>query len=161
MSIPNMEHEERKAGGASASLPLRTEGFGVEMRGVYLRRLQRLLDLRKNHEGQLNFEGMRLIDKSIYATYCDCVSVGALEAAQEVLRRSTVALPAVCAGIRLLVAALAGLPRVYLPLVRHFPETSIQAAIPRLPCAYTSAYSPAPADNHHANDERNSGLDGR
>jgi hypothetical protein len=35
---------------------------------------------------------MRLIDKSIYATYCDCVSVGALEAAQEVLRRSAVAL---------------------------------------------------------------------
>jgi len=93
MSIPNMEQEERKTGGASASLPLRTEGLGLEMQGVYLRRLQRLLDLRRNHEGQLNFEGMRLIDKSIYATYCDCVSVDASEAAQEVLRRSTVTLP--------------------------------------------------------------------
>lgn len=88
-----MEQEERKRGGASASLPLQIEGLGVEMQGVYLRRLQRLLQLRKNHEGQLNFEGIRLIDKSIYATYCDCLSVGALEAAQEVLRRSTVTLP--------------------------------------------------------------------
>ena len=87
-----MEKEDNAAGGAFISPPLQIESFGVEMRGVYLRRLQRLLQLRKNHEGQLNIEGMRLIDKSIYATYCDCVSVGALEAAQEVLRRSTVAL---------------------------------------------------------------------
>jgi len=87
-----MEKEEKTAGGAYASLPLQIESFGVEMQGVYLRRLQRLLQLRKNHEGQLNFDGIRLIDKSIYATYCDCVSVGTLEAAQEVLRRSTVAL---------------------------------------------------------------------
>jgi hypothetical protein len=93
MSTPNMEQEEKTTGGASAALPLRIEGLGIEMQGVYLRRLQRLLQLRKNHDGQLNFEGMRLIDKSIYATYCDCISVGALEAAQEVLRRSTVALP--------------------------------------------------------------------
>ena len=87
-----MEQEEKRTGGAAASLPLQIESFGVEMQGVYLRRLQRLLQLRKNHEGQLNFEGIRLIDKSIYATYCDCGSVGALEAAQEVLRQSTVAL---------------------------------------------------------------------
>jgi hypothetical protein len=92
MGIPNMEKEENTTGRASTSLPLQIESFGVEMQGVYLRRLQRLLQLRKNHEGQLNFEGIRLIDKSIYATYCDCVSVDALEAAQEVLRRSTVAL---------------------------------------------------------------------
>jgi hypothetical protein len=90
MNIPDTEHNDTKAGGASASLPLETDGFGVEMQGVYLRRLQRLLQLRKNHEGQLNLEGLRLLDKSIYATYCDCVSVGAPEAAQEVLRRSTV-----------------------------------------------------------------------
>jgi len=93
MTMPNMEHNDSKAGGASASLPLEIDGFGVEMQGVYLRRLQRLLQLRKNHEGQLNLDGLRLLDKSIYATYCDCLSVGALEAAQEVLRRSTVTLP--------------------------------------------------------------------
>jgi len=92
MSMPNMEYGDGKTGGASASPPLQIDSFGTEMRGVYLRRLQRLLQLRKNHEGQLNFDGIRLLDKSIYATYCDCVSVGALEAAQEVLRRSTVGL---------------------------------------------------------------------
>jgi hypothetical protein len=91
MGIPNMEQNERTTAGPSAPLPLRTEGSSIEMQGVYLRRLQRLLDLRKNHEGQLNLDGIRLIDKSIYATYCDCISVGALEAAQEVLRRCTVA----------------------------------------------------------------------
>jgi len=93
MNIPDTEHDDRVAGGASASLPLQVDGFGTEMRGVYLRRLQRLLQLRKSHQGQLNFDGLRLLDKSIYATYCDCVSVGALEAAQEVVRHSTVALP--------------------------------------------------------------------
>jgi hypothetical protein len=92
MNIPNMEHNDAKAGEASTSLPLDTDGFSVEMQGVYLRRLQRLLQLRKNHEGQLNLEGLRLLDKSIYATYCDCVSVGAPEAAQEVLHRSPVTL---------------------------------------------------------------------
>ncbi len=58
---------------------------------MYLRRLQRLLEIRKSYEGQLNFEGMRLIDKSIYSTYCDCLAVNSLEAAQEVLRRAIMA----------------------------------------------------------------------
>jgi hypothetical protein len=87
-----MEHNDTMAGGASAPVPLNIDSFGVEMRGIYLRRLQRLLELRKSHEGQLNLEGLRLLDKSIYATYCDCVSVGAVEAAQEVLRRFTLPL---------------------------------------------------------------------
>jgi hypothetical protein len=89
----NTNFDDRKSGAPFASLPVQTETAGLEMRGVYLRRLQRLLQLRKNHEGQLNFDGIRLLDKSIYATYCDCISVGALEAAQEVLRRCTVTVP--------------------------------------------------------------------
>lgn len=87
-----MEHEDRKTG-SFASLPLQVDGISLKMQSVYLRRLRRLLQLRKNHEGQLNFVGIRLLDKSIYATYCDCVSVGALDAAQEVLRQATIALP--------------------------------------------------------------------
>jgi hypothetical protein len=75
-----------------ASARLGLDGLGAELQGIYLRRLRRLLQLRRNHEGQLNSEGIRLLDKSIYATYCDCVSVGAPEAAQEVLRRSWVRL---------------------------------------------------------------------
>lgn len=71
----------------SASLGM--DGASVELQRVFLRRLRRLLELRRNHEGQLNCEGIRLLDRSIYATYCDCVSVGAAEAAQEVVRRSS------------------------------------------------------------------------
>ena len=89
MSSSNLNPEDRGTSGSFAPSPLQLDGASVEMQGVYLRRLRRLLQLRKSHEGQLNFEGMRLLDKSIYATYCDCVSVGALEAAQEVLRRSS------------------------------------------------------------------------
>ncbi len=85
--------EPRDSGGRRwASARLGLDGLGVELQGIYLRRLRRLLQLRRNHEGQLNSEGIRLLDKSIYATYCDCVSVGAPEAAQEVLRRSSVRL---------------------------------------------------------------------
>jgi hypothetical protein len=79
--------------GERASLPLQAECPKIAMQHMYLRRLQRLLQLRKSHEGQLNFEGTRLLDKCIYATYCDCVAVDSLEAAQEVLRRATVTLP--------------------------------------------------------------------
>ena len=92
MTLPDMEHNDLRNGGPSASLPLETDAFDIEMRGVYLRRLERLLQLRKNHEGQLNLDGLRLLDKSIYATYCDCVSVGAGEEAQDLLRKLTVSL---------------------------------------------------------------------
>jgi hypothetical protein len=90
MSASGFEHEDISRSG---SPQLQLDGLSVELQGVYLRRLRRLLQLRKNHEGQLNFEGIRLLDKSIYATYCDCLAVGAPEAAQEVLRRSSMPLP--------------------------------------------------------------------
>ena len=90
MSASGFEHEDSSRSGSPR---LQLDSSGVEMQGVYLRRLRRLLQLRKNHEGQLNFDGLRLLDKSIYATYCDCVAVGAPEAAQEVLRRSSLPLP--------------------------------------------------------------------
>jgi hypothetical protein len=92
MSASGIEPRD-SSGRRSASLRPGVAGLNVEMQGVYLRRLRRLLQLRRNHEEQLNPEGIHLLDKSIYATYCDCVSVGAPEAAQEVLRRSSVRLP--------------------------------------------------------------------
>jgi hypothetical protein len=72
--------------------PIGTDKASIELQGIYLRRLRRLLQLRKDHQGQLNGEGIHLLDHSIYATYCDCISVGAPEAAQEVLRRFPVSL---------------------------------------------------------------------
>ncbi|MGD0115085.1 MAG: hypothetical protein ABSC13_03665 [Dehalococcoidia bacterium] len=73
--------------------PLAAECPRMALPQMYLRRLQRLLEVRKSYGGQLNFEGTRLIDKAIYATYCDCLAVDSLDAAQEVLRRATVTAP--------------------------------------------------------------------
>lgn len=81
-------------GGRWMPTPLETDKTSIELQGIFLRRLRRLLQLRRDHEGQLNIEGIRLLDRSIYATYCDCISVGAPEAAQEVLRRFPVTLSA-------------------------------------------------------------------
>jgi len=77
------------AGSVWSSASLGTDRTNIELQGIFLRRLRRLLQLRRNHEGQLNYEGTRLLDRSIYATYCDCTSVGALGAAQEAIRRSS------------------------------------------------------------------------
>jgi len=57
----------------------------------FLRRLHRLLRLRREQSGQLNGDGVRLIDRAIYSTYCDAVDVGVGVEAQEVLHRFTVA----------------------------------------------------------------------
>ncbi len=53
----------------------------------FLRRLNRLLRLRQEQGPDLNGEGVRLIDRAIYATYCDATDVGVAEEAQKLLRR--------------------------------------------------------------------------
>src|SRR5438105_12584068 len=54
----------------------------------FLRRLNRLLRLRGEQSGQLNEDGVRLIDRAIYSTYCDAVDVGVAAEAQKLLHRS-------------------------------------------------------------------------
>src|SRR4030042_4553885 len=86
--------EPRDSGSSRwTSAPLGMDGASVELQRVFLRRLRRLLELRRNHEGELNCEGIRLLDRSIYATYCDCVSVGDAEAPIESVRRSSLPSP--------------------------------------------------------------------
>lgn len=53
----------------------------------FLRRLNRLLRLRQDQGSELNGEGVRLIDRAIYSTYCDASDVGVAEEAQKLLRR--------------------------------------------------------------------------
>lgn len=53
----------------------------------FLRRLNRLLRLRQEQGQELNGEGVRLIDRAIYSTYCDASDVGVAEEAQRLLRR--------------------------------------------------------------------------
>lgn len=67
-----------------------------QLRDGYLSRLRRLLRLRRDHFDELNEQGLRLLDRSIFAAYCDCIDIGQSEAARNILKdvRLTVALPA-------------------------------------------------------------------
>src|SRR5438046_3466013 len=66
-----------------------------QLRDGYLQRLRRLLRLRRDHFEELNEQGIRLLDRSIFAAYCDCIDINQREAARAVLKdvRLTVALP--------------------------------------------------------------------
>jgi hypothetical protein len=46
------------------------------LREGYIARLRRLLRLRKQHEGELNEQGLRLLDRAIFSAYCDCRDAG-------------------------------------------------------------------------------------
>lgn len=56
------------------------------VRDGYLNRLRYLLRLRRDHSLEMNDLGLRLIDQSIFSTYCDCIDIGQKEAAREILR---------------------------------------------------------------------------
>jgi hypothetical protein len=53
----------------------------------FLRRLNRLLRLRAEQAVQLNDDGVRLIDRAIYSTYCDAVDLCVADEAQKLLHR--------------------------------------------------------------------------
>jgi hypothetical protein len=53
----------------------------------FLRRLNRLLRLRAEQSVQLNDDGVRLIDRAIYSTYCDAVDLSVAGEAQKLLHR--------------------------------------------------------------------------
>jgi hypothetical protein len=58
------------------------------MQSHFLQRLRRLLTLREEQNAELNEDGLRLIDRTIYATYCDAVDVGVAKEAQRLLHRA-------------------------------------------------------------------------
>jgi hypothetical protein len=72
-----------------------TEGEGSfsPLQQHFLGRLNRLLRLRSDQSRQLNEDGMRLIDRTIYSTYCDAVDLGATEEAQQMLQRHAYSTP--------------------------------------------------------------------
>jgi hypothetical protein len=53
----------------------------------FLERLNRLLKLRSEQATQLNEDGLLLIDRTIYSTYCDAVDLGVADEAQKLLHR--------------------------------------------------------------------------
>jgi hypothetical protein len=60
------------------------------MREIHLDRLRHLLRLRHQYERDLNLRGLRLLDHSIFAAYCDCRKDGTEGRAQEILREAHV-----------------------------------------------------------------------
>lgn len=56
----------------------------------FLRRLNHLLRLRAEQDGQLNDSGTKLIDRAIYSAYCDAVDLGVTNEAQRMLQRFAV-----------------------------------------------------------------------
>ena len=62
------------------------------LRDVYLQRLERLLRLRNEHEEELNRQGLRLLDRSIFAAYCACREVDIEREARGILHDANIAL---------------------------------------------------------------------
>ncbi len=52
----------------------------------FLRRLNSLLSLRQQQRAQLKPEGLRFLDRAIFATYRDCSATGVLAEAQKVVQ---------------------------------------------------------------------------
>ncbi|MDP2675303.1 MAG: hypothetical protein Q8Q00_10395 [Dehalococcoidia bacterium] len=84
--------EESKGGMDEMVSPLtESEASYSALQLHFLRRLNRLLRLRQEQGTELNGEGVRLIDRAIYSTYCDACDVGVVSEAQKLLRRLPVA----------------------------------------------------------------------
>ena len=71
-----------------------------QLRDGYLNRLRRLLRLRRDHFDELNEQGLRLLDRSIFAAYCDCIDIGQGDAAKSVLKDVRLTVPMARAGKR-------------------------------------------------------------
>ena len=55
------------------------------IQALFLNRLERLIRLRREYREDLNPLGFRLLDRSIYATYQDCIDHGAADRARAVM----------------------------------------------------------------------------
>lgn len=71
-----------------------------QLRDQNLSRLRRLLRLRREHLDVLNDQGLRLLDRSIFASYCDCIDNGDGEEARTVMKDVRLTNPLVRAGSR-------------------------------------------------------------
>lgn len=60
------------------SRPASGDGLGT----FYLSRLERLIRLRRDFEEHLNELGVDILDRSIYATFRDCIDCGAADRAR-------------------------------------------------------------------------------
>ncbi len=56
---------------------------------IFLLRLRRLLWLRRSCVGQLEDSILKVLDRSIYSTYCDCLEMGVGEEARQLLKQAS------------------------------------------------------------------------
>lgn len=93
MNLPDeTSHMQQSMGGMEDMLsPLKeSRGSYSALQLHFLRRLDRLLRLRSEQSSQLNDDGLHLIDRAIYSTYCDAVDLGIAAEAQKLLHRFAV-----------------------------------------------------------------------
>ena len=64
----------------------------ASLKSVYVDRMERLLRLRREHEPELNSQGIRLLDRAIFAAYCACREAGAEGRAKSILHDANVTL---------------------------------------------------------------------
>lgn len=62
------------------------------LKSVYVARMERLLRLRQEHEPELNSQGIRLLDRAIFAAFCACREAGVEDKAKLVLRKANISL---------------------------------------------------------------------
>ena len=65
------------------------EGQFTTLQLYFLRRLNRLAQLRQQQASHLNGDGLKLLDRAIFSVYCDCLDQGVGETAQAILHRLT------------------------------------------------------------------------
>ncbi len=63
------------------------EGRYTGIQLYFLRRLRRLVQLRQQQADHLNGDGLRLLDRAIFSTYCDCLDQGVGDVAQAVIHQ--------------------------------------------------------------------------
>ena len=63
-----------------------------QLRNVYVGRMERLLRLRSEHAEELNGQGLRLLDRAIFAAYCACREAGVEHEAKNILHDANVTL---------------------------------------------------------------------
>lgn len=58
------------------------------LRRLFLKRLRRVVDMRRERAPLLEpgASDLRLLDRAVYSTYCDCLDLGAGEEARAILR---------------------------------------------------------------------------
>jgi hypothetical protein len=57
----------------------------ASLKSVYVDRIERLLRLRREHDQELNSQGIRLLDRAIFAAYCACREAGLEDKAKSIL----------------------------------------------------------------------------